>query len=92
VRHASTELHERVPQMRGTSLLMLVTGSQTPILPPLSPCGSYPWKLGLQRRPAKMSSSGRTAPVVSWTRTNVSIPIIWANFSLPIRRKKMFSL
>lgn len=45
-----------------------------------------------QRRPAKRSSSGRAAPVMSWTRTNVSMPIIWANLSLPMRRKKMFSL
>ena len=36
------ELHERVLQMRGTSLLMLVTGSQTPILPPLSPFDFIP--------------------------------------------------
>ncbi len=44
-----------------------------------------------QRRPAKRSLSGRAAPVVSWTRTNVSMPMNSPNLSLPIPRKKMFS-
>jgi hypothetical protein len=45
-----------------------------------------------QRRPAKRSFSGTSAPVVSWTRTKVSMPINSPNLSLPILRKKMFSL
>lgn len=44
-----------------------------------------------QRRPAKRSFSGTAAPVVSWTRTKVSMPINSPNLSLPILRKKMFS-
>ncbi len=45
-----------------------------------------------QRRPAKRSFSGTSAPVVSWTRAKVSTPINSPNLSLPILRKKMFSL
>lgn len=44
-----------------------------------------------QRSPAKRSFSGRAAPVASWTRTKVSMPINSLNRSCPILRKKMFS-
>lgn len=44
-----------------------------------------------QRSPAKRSFSGMAAPVVSWTRTKVSMPINSPNLPLPILRKKMFS-
>lgn len=44
-----------------------------------------------QRSPAKRSFSGMAAPVASWTRTKVSMPISSPNLSLPILRKKMFS-
>lgn len=44
-----------------------------------------------QRSPAKRSFSGTAAPVGSWTRTKVSMPINSPNLSLPILRKKMFS-
>lgn len=44
-----------------------------------------------QRSPAKRSFSGTAAPVASWTRTKVSMPINSPNLSLPILRKKMFS-
>ncbi|MEE3922553.1 hypothetical protein V2I01_42135 [Micromonospora sp. BRA006-A] len=44
-----------------------------------------------QRNPANRSSSGVAAPVVSRTRTNVSMPISSVNRSCPRRRKKMFS-
>lgn len=45
----------------------------------------------VQRSPAKRSFSGTGAPVVSWTRTKVSMPMNSPNLSLPILRKKMFS-
>ncbi|SCD32520.1 hypothetical protein GA0115239_100640 [Streptomyces sp. BpilaLS-43] len=44
-----------------------------------------------QRSPAKRSFSGTAAPVASFTRTKVSMPMKSANLSLPILRKKMFS-
>lgn len=44
-----------------------------------------------QRSPAKRSFSGMAAPVVSRTRTKVSMPINSPNLSFPILRKKMFS-
>lgn len=44
-----------------------------------------------QRSPAKRSFSGMAAPVASWTRRKVSMPISSPNLSLPILRKKMFS-
>ncbi|SEB29368.1 hypothetical protein SAMN04490356_0022 [Streptomyces melanosporofaciens] len=44
-----------------------------------------------QRSPAKRSFSGTAAPVASWTRRKVSMPINSPNLSLPILRKKMFS-
>lgn len=44
-----------------------------------------------QRSPVKRSFSGMAVPVVSWTRTKVSVPINSPKRSLPILRKKMFS-
>ena len=83
------ELPQRPPRPRSTSGRRTSCSTTCPTTPPR--CDEPPAERG-QRRPANRSCSGSGAPVRSWTRTKVSRPMNSANRSLPIRRKKMFSL